>query len=99
MSYVPLLLQKRTFSGQASRPEPEQRAWDPTVSRWQNSIHATALERIEFGSLSLSARFWPTIGDVKRYGTYRRGYLRYGMINLGNCHAETQWAPAKFKIY
>jgi hypothetical protein len=32
-------------------------------------------------------------------GTYRHGYLRYGMINLGNCHAEAQRATAKFKIY
>jgi hypothetical protein len=49
--------------------------------------------------LSLSARVWPTIGDVKRCGTYRHGYLRYGMINLGDCHAEAQRATAKFKIY
>src|ERR1035437_8439436 len=40
------VIQKRTFSGRASRPEPEQRTWDPKVSRSQNSIHATALERI-----------------------------------------------------
>ena len=49
--------------------------------------------------LSLPARFRPIVGDVKRYGTYRHGYLRYGMINLGNCHAKAQRATAKFKIY
>src|ERR1019366_5633219 len=48
------VIQKRTFSGRASRPEPEQRAWDPKVSRSQNSIHTTALESIAFGGLSLS---------------------------------------------
>ena len=34
--------------------EPEQRAWDPKVSRSQHSTHATLLERIAFGGLSLS---------------------------------------------
>ena len=58
--------QKRTFSGRASRPKPEQRTWDPKVSRSQNSIHTTALKRIAFAGLEIGAA-WPH-RDGKGFG-------------------------------
>jgi hypothetical protein len=68
---MPALTPIATFQWVPNWSEPEQRAWDPKVSRSQNSIHASALERIAFGSLSLSVCYRPTVGDVRRHGTYR----------------------------
>ena len=64
-----------------------------------NSIHATALDRIAFAGLSLSVCYRPTVGDVRRHGACRQGYLRYGMVNLAKRHAETQRANTMFTIY
>jgi len=69
------------------------------VERTGHVRGVTALERIVFPGLSLSPCYRPIVGNVKRSGTYRHDYLWYGMINLGNCHAEAQRATAKFKIY
>ena len=57
------------------------------------------MKRIAFGGLSLSVRYRPTVGYVRRHGTHRQDYLRYGMVNLAKRHAKTQRANTMFTIY
>src|SRR5450759_1914360 len=42
-------------------------------SNYKTAVRPAALERIEFGGLSLSPYYRPTVGDVRWHGTYRQG--------------------------